>query len=169
MYRAASIPCFEINTTFFYCLLFFEEHFNPQVRINKMVNIVLPTNLVLQDSPQGCIFPYFYKLIMVLSLSRLFVGFSEKLYWKNLYIPTWLKKSFKLIMFSLLENAFVNQKIESRHFYSCPQAKYLPGYYHHPQTEENYSFPQAFQKFIPPAERGDNVFPWPLKTLNWIN
>ena len=40
----------------------------------------------------------------------------------NLYIPPWLGEIFKFIVFRLLENKFVCQKIESSHFYS-----YLPG------------------------------------------
>ena len=41
----------------------------------------------------------------------------------NLYISPRFKKYFKFIIFRLLKNAFMNQKIESRHLYSCPQAK----------------------------------------------
>ena len=44
----------------------------------------------------------------------------------KLYIPPWLRKSFKFIVLRLLENTFVSQKIESVHFYSCSQAKLCP-------------------------------------------
>ena len=38
---------------------------------------------------------------------------------------------FKFTVFRLLKNAFVNQKIESRDFYSDLPAKLSPGSYHH--------------------------------------
>ena len=42
----------------------------------------------------------------------------------KLYIKLWLRKNFKSAVFRLPENAFPNQKIESRHSYACPlQAK----------------------------------------------
>ena len=44
----------------------------------------------------------------------------------NLYIPPWLQKSFKFMVLRLLTNTFVSQKIESVHFYSCPQVKLSP-------------------------------------------
>ena len=40
----------------------------------------------------------------------------------NLYIPPWLQKSFKFSV-KITANTFVSQKIESVHFYLCPQAK----------------------------------------------
>ena len=43
----------------------------------------------------------------------------------NLYIPSWLYKSFKFILLRLLANTFVSQKIESIHFCS-PPSKTLP-------------------------------------------
>ena len=41
----------------------------------------------------------------------------------NLYIPRWLRKSFKFILLRLLANTLESQKIESVHFFSCQQAK----------------------------------------------
>ena len=40
----------------------------------------------------------------------------------NLYIPSWLQKSFKFSV-KITANTFVSQKIKSVHFHSCPQAK----------------------------------------------
>ena len=40
----------------------------------------------------------------------------------NLYVPPWLRKSFKFSV-TIIANTFVSQKIESVHFYSCPQGK----------------------------------------------
>ena len=52
----------------------------------------------------------------------------------DLYIPPWLGKIFKFMVFRFLENAIAGQKIESNHFnffYSCLLSKTLP-HYHHP-------------------------------------
>ena len=43
----------------------------------------------------------------------------------NLHIPPWLRKSFKFMVLRLLANTCV-KKIESVHFYSCPQEKLSP-------------------------------------------
>ena len=51
-------------------------------------------------------------------------------FFSNLYIPPWLRKSFKFIVLSLLEKTFASQKIESVHFCSCPQENLSPGSYH---------------------------------------
>ena len=102
---------FKINFPFICCPLLIEVHLNPQVRIN----IVLTTNLGLQDSPQGCIFSYFYKLLVVLALSSLFAEFSLKPIYPN--IPPYLWKHFQFIISRLLENAFVNHKIEILWFF----------------------------------------------------
>ena len=55
--RAAgpSIPYFKINASLFCCPLFSKQYLNPQVRINKMVNVVLIVIPVLQNEPQGYI------------------------------------------------------------------------------------------------------------------
>ena len=51
----------------------------------------------------------------------------------NLYIPPWLRKFFKFMVFKFLENTLASQNIDSRHFYSCshplpiaPAVKTLP-------------------------------------------
>ena len=60
-----------------------------------------------------------------------------KCYFKPIYISPWLYKIFKSMIFRLLEKAFATQKIESRHFYSCPQEKnFTLGSYHQPQGRE---------------------------------
>ena len=43
-----------------------------------------------------------------------------------MYIASWLGNNFKFMVFRLLKNAFASQKIESRHFNSCPLGKTLP-------------------------------------------
>ena len=52
---------------------------------------------------------------------------------------------FKFIVFRVLENALVNQKIRSRHFFSYLLNRALPKVFiiTPPQAVENYSFAQA--------------------------
>ena len=71
--RGTSIPYFKIKTPFFCCSLFFEEYLYPQVRmVNKYSVNYHPylsrlTSRVLN----------FYKLLRVLSLSRMCLIFSQ--------------------------------------------------------------------------------------------
>ena len=66
---------------------------------------------------------------LALSLSTKFVEF----YGKQLYIPPWLEKNLKIMVFKLLGNAIAIQKIESRHFYSSSfRQSSSPGSYNHP-------------------------------------
>ena len=132
----ASISCYSF---------FFKEYFNPQVRINKMVNkhtVDYYTSLSELTSrihpltflwtPKGFIAPEY------------FLNFSS-----NLDIPPWLQKSFKFIVLRLLENIY-----ESKNwFYSfllMPPNKTL---FHvliiTPKAEGNYPFFQtAFFKYV---------------------
>ena len=41
-------------------------------------------------------------------------------------------ETFQIYSVKITANTFVSQKIESVHFYSCPQAKLSPGFYHYP-------------------------------------
>ena len=54
------------------------------------------------------------------------------------------------MMSKLLENAFVSQKIESTHFYSCPQAKLSPRFLtYSPRTEGgNYEKAEKVTKLV---------------------
>ena len=122
VYRGIYMNYFKINPPIFYCLLFSENYLSPQVKINKTVNKhtvnyqpspsqlisrVLP--LIFPWTPKGFISPeYFLDFFL------------------NLYIPKWLRKSFKFIVLRLLANTSVSQKIESINFYSCPKAKLSP-------------------------------------------
>ena len=105
--RVAFIPYFKINAPIFCCSIFFEECFNPQVRINKMVNEYTvdyhpsPSELTLRIHPliflwtrKGFISPEF------------FLNFFP-----NLNISRWLQKGFKFMMLRLLENTFLSQKL----------------------------------------------------------
>ena len=58
----------------------------------------------------------------------------------------------------LLENAFMSQKIESFHFYSCPKQTFLYVLIITYQTKRNYPFPKGsvLWKFIFPQHKGEN-------------
>ena len=87
-------------------------------------------------------------------LSRIFLDF-----FLNLYIPPWLQKSFKFMMLRLLANIFMSQKIESVHFYSCPQAKLSPRFLSLPlkQNEITHSSWTVFSEdlFFPQQKVGE--------------
>ena len=73
------------------------------------------------------------------------------------------KKCFKFMVLRLLENTFVSQRIESVHFYSCPQARPFPRFLSSLlQAEGNYPFPQKkmFWKSIFPQQRGRGLWNW---------
>ena len=117
--RGAYIPCFKINAPIFSCLLFSENHLNPQVRINKMVNKhtvdYKPSTWQLTSRIHPLIFLWTPKGFFS---PESFLIFSET------GIPPWLRKSFKFIVsLRLPVNTFVSQKIESVHFYPSPQAE----------------------------------------------
>ena len=78
-------------------------------------------------------------------------------------ISSW--KIFKFIMFWLLDNAFENLTVESRHFYSCLQAK-LPQVLiithspTSPEAQRRYSFPSGsvFSKiYFSPSRKGGTI------------
>ena len=50
-----------------------QKYLNSQVRTNKSGYAVFFTTLVLQDQPQGYILSYFFKLLRVLHLQRMFL------------------------------------------------------------------------------------------------
>ena len=81
-------------------------------------------------------------------------------FFSNLYIPPWLRKSFKFMVLRLLENTFVSEKLESVYFYSYPQAKLSPWSLSSPlQAEENYPFPpnSACLKSVFPKQKVGRV------------
>ena len=102
-------------------------------------NIVLIYHPILSGLPARIhlIFP---QLFIAFSLPRIFVEFSLK----PVY-PTMVGKVFNFIVFRLLEDAFITQKIASRILYSCPPGKVLsqvPIITH--QAEGNYSSQAEF-------------------------
>ena len=86
----------------------FSKYFNPQVRTNKLVNSVVyhpcPSRLA------SGIHPYFFKLLRVLSLSRMLV----ELLW--LVYSTMCGKNFPVY------GVHIRKCVESMHFYSYPES-----------------------------------------------
>ena len=120
--RYVYISFFKINALIFCCSIFFEECLNPQIRINKMVNVhndnYYPS--LSELSPR-------IHLLKFLWIPRGFISPEYFLnFFSNLCIVPWLRKCFKFMVLRLLENAFVSQKFESVHFCSIPQAKFSP-------------------------------------------
>ena len=105
--RGVYIHYFKINPPNFCCPLFPENYLNPQVRINKMVN---KHTVNYHPSPSQLIsriHPHIFLWTPKASISpESFLNFIL-----DLYIPLWLRKSFKFIVLRLLQDYW--------NFYSC--------------------------------------------------
>ena len=95
--------------TLFLMFSLFQKYFNPQVRTNKLVNSVV-YHLCLSILASG-IHPYFFKLLRVLSLSRMPVQFSLTC----IFHHVWEK--------ILIYGAHIRKWIGSMHFYSWPSSQ----------------------------------------------
>ena len=147
---------FQNQSPIFCCPLFSVNYFNPETRINKMVNKHTvnyhpsPSQLVSRIhtvmflwTPKGFICPEFFLNFFL-----------------NLYIPLWLRKSFKFILLRLLQIHLWVKKIESVHFYSCHQAKISPRFLSLSRRETGiaYSSRTAFLECIFSwGERGERI------------
>ena len=146
-------PLFQNQSPHFLLPIFSENYLNPQTRINKMVN---KHTVNYHPSPSQLI-SRIHPLIFLWTPKGFISPESFLIFFLNLYIPLWLWKSFKFILLRLLVNTFVNQKIESVHFYSCPQATLPQVFISTSQAEGNYSFllNRVFWRSIfSPAESG---------------
>ena len=140
----------------FCCLLLSENHLNPQVKINKMVNKHTehyhrsPSQLISRIHP--FIFPCTFK------------GFisSESLnFFPKPVYSTMVVEKFQIYSVRLLTNTFVRQKIESVHFYSWLQAKLSPRIlsFSLRQKEVAHSSEQRFlNTFIAEQKRGKGLW-----------
>ena len=158
--RGAYIPYFKMNPPISCCPLFSENYLNTQVRINKMIN---KHTVNYHPSPSQWI-SRIHPLIFLWTPKGFISPESFLNFFLNLYIPPWLRKSFKFIVLRLLANTFVSQKIESAHFYSCFQAKFSPGFYHYHPGRRNFSFllnSVFWRSFFPQQNRGREL--WRLK------
>ena len=85
-----------------------------------MVKKVSITTLVFQDYAQDCVLSKSYNSLGLFLSPEYLLNF----FW-NLYVPV-VRKSFKFMVFRLLEIVLACQKSESRHIYSClPPGKSL--------------------------------------------
>ena len=108
-----------------------------------------------QPSPsqlKGYNLSYFYVLLRVLFLSRLFVNFL--LQFKPEY-PTMVRKFFlgggEVYDVQIAGKCICEPKIESRHFYFSPQAKLSPRFLSSPPGKGE---SLIFRESVPPVERG---------------
>ena len=117
----------------FYCVasFFSKENLNPQVRIDKIKSersVVYHLILWRLTSKNSSSHIFIDLLGVYLPLEFLLNLLS------NLYRPQLLGKSFKFMVFRILENAFLSRNFESRNFHSCPKPKQPtdPPIPHHP-------------------------------------
>ena len=145
--KCAEVPISPISKStppIFCCPVLFEEYLNPQIRINKMVHEhtvdfhPCPSELILRIHP--LIFLWTHKGFISLEY---FLNFFS-----SLFIPPWLRKSFKFMVLRLLSNTFVSQKN-----WICSFLLLLPGknppevFIITPQAEEiTYSSRTTFSK-----------------------
>ena len=104
---AVSTAYFKIKATLFCCSFFFKEYINPQARINKMVN---KYSVDCHSNPSG-----------ITSRIHLQPGVSQdgKRKFSNLCCLCF--QNFQIYVSNLYwKMQFASQKIEFRHFYSCP-------------------------------------------------
>ena len=112
----------------FCCPLFFENYLNPQAMINKMVNKHTvnyhPSPSQLVSRIHTLIFPWTPKgFISPESFLNFFL---------NLYIPPWLRKSFKIIVLRLLQIHLWVKKLNLFIFIHVPKQNSPPGSYNYP-------------------------------------
>ena len=110
-----------------------------------MVKKVSITTLVFQDYAQDCVLSKSYNSLGLFLSPEYLLNF----FW-NLYVPV-VRKSFKFMVFRLLEIVLTCQKSESRHLLMPPSRQIsLPGSY--------YSLPPGRRKLIrPPANFLENI------------
>ena len=74
----------------------------------------------------------------------------------NLYIPTWLGKSFKFIMLRLLQIQLWVKKLNLLIFTHTPKQNSHPGFYHYPPSRREMPIPpeQRFLKIFCTEEKG---------------
>ena len=133
------VQYFKINLFILWCPLFFENYLNPQVRINKIVD---KHTVDYHPSPSQLILRI-HSLIFLWTPKRFISPESFLNFFLNLFIPPWLRKSFKFIVLRSLQIHLWVKKIECFNFYSCPQAKLAPK-----QTGIAHSYRTAFLKIF---------------------
>ena len=103
------MPYFKINAPIFCCPLFSENYLNPQVKINKMVS----KHTVYYHPNPSQLTSRIHSLIFLCTPKRYISPEFFLEFFLNLYIPPWLRKSFKFMVLRLLADTFLSEKIES--------------------------------------------------------
>ena len=122
MCKGVYILYFKISPPIFCCPLFSENYFNPQVRINKMVHKYA---VDYHPSPSQLI-SRMYPLIFLWTPKGFISPESFLNFFLNLYIPPWLRKSFKFRVLGLLQIHLWLKKLNLFIF-----THVLPGFYHY--------------------------------------
>ena len=130
--------------------------FSRKKKSNSLDNLITTLlkihSLIFLWTPKGFISPeYFFNFFL------------------NLYIPPWLRKSFKFIVLRLPENTFKGQKIKLILFYSSPQVKLSPRFLSLPTDRRKLPIPteQRFLKIcFSPAEMREDYGVEKLLKLN---
>ena len=147
-------PLFQSQCPIFCCPLFSENYLNPQVKINKMVN---KHAVNYQPSPSR-LTSKIHPLIFLWTPKEFISPESFFIFFLKLYNPPLLRKSFKFIV--LLS---VSQKIESVHFYPCPQAKFSPWFLSLPTRQKEIIIPpeqRCLKIYFSPAESRRGLWYW---------
>ena len=159
MCRSFYIHYFKINPPIFCCPLFSENYLNPQVKISKMVNKHTvnyhPSPSQLISRIHTVMFPWTPKgFISPESFLNFFL---------NLYIPPWLRKSFKFIVLRLLQIHLWVKKLNLFNFTHAPKQNSPPGFDHYPPADGNCPFHQNsifWRYFFPSRKRGGGLCSW---------
>ena len=146
-------PLFQNQCPIFCCPLFSENYLNPQVRIKKMVN---EHTVDYHPSPSQLI-SRIHPLIFLWTPKGHISLESFLNFFLNLYIPLWLRKSFKFIVLRLLQIHLWVKKLNLFDFTHAPKQNSPPGFYHYSPGRRELPIPSrtAFSKDIFSwAERG---------------
>ena len=112
----------------FCCPLFFENYLNPQAMINKMVN---KHTVNYHPSPSQLV-SRIHTLIFLWTPKGFISPESFLNFFLNLYIPPWLRKSFKIIVLRLLQIHLWVKKLNLFIFIHVPKQNSPPGSYNYP-------------------------------------
>ena len=100
---------------------------------------------------------YFYGFLRAF-LSRVFLEFSPKFVYS-----TMVAEKLQVYSAKITANTFANQKIESVHFYSCPQAKLSPRFLSLSSRQTGIahsSWTAFFEDIFPEEKEGRRLWSW---------
>ena len=154
MYGGVYIHHFKINSPIFCCPLFSENYRNPQVRINKIVD---KQTADYHPNPPSQLISSIQPLIFLWTPEGFIYPESFLDFFVNLYIPPWLRKSFKFIVSRLLQIHLWVKKLNLFIFTHAPKQNSPPGFYHYPPGRRALAIPieqPFFEDIFSWGERG---------------